>query len=81
MRRKGGFNAKSYGDAKRMERRETEKKEEKGRGREQRRQVVGGQKAEHQVGTMFGRAVHEKEYFHVPSGPEWDMRPGISKTR
>lgn len=43
--------------------------------------AVGGQKGEQQVGTMWGGAVHEKEYFHGPTGLEWDMCPGISKTR
>lgn len=71
-----------------MGKRETEK-EEKGRGRKKKRPeekvlwwlVVGGQKGECQVGTMYGRVLHEKQYFHAPIGPAWDTCPEISKTR
>lgn len=59
-----------------------------GKGREKRRgrniMVVSGWGSERRTAGrhyVCGGAVHEKEYFHSSTGLEWDMCPGISKTR
>lgn len=88
LRRKGRLDAKSYGNANRMGKKKQKRKKRWARGgRREEEEIlwwsaVGGQKGEQQVGTMCGGgAVHEKEYFHSSTGLEWDMCPGISKTR
>lgn len=84
LKRKDRLDAKSYGNVKRMGKRETEKKKEKGRRREKRRKYYGaqwlGSKGRVPGRYMCGKVVHER-VFLCPTGPEWDMCPRISKTR